>query len=181
MARRGRPRIELMGQRFERLMVLAIAPERQSGATMWICHCDCGRETIVRAGNLRNGNTKSCGQCGYYQKRQPTEERKRALTYSAQRLQIIDRIEAARDRTDELRVAAYPNLMDNVKIVTTITHAKAFIETSYRDLLWDSFELANRNLDLAEGCIRELEGIMGDGDAQQHERTPLTAMVGINE
>lgn len=27
----------------------------------WDCECDCGRVTRVRAGNLRSGNTTSCG------------------------------------------------------------------------------------------------------------------------
>ena len=28
---------------------------------MWLCRCDCGNETTVFSGYLRNGDTKSCG------------------------------------------------------------------------------------------------------------------------
>lgn len=31
--------------------------------TRWICRCDCGKQTIVRGSYLRNGHTKSCGNC----------------------------------------------------------------------------------------------------------------------
>lgn len=27
----------------------------------WLFHCDCGGEKVVRVGNVRRGNTKSCG------------------------------------------------------------------------------------------------------------------------
>ena len=32
-----------------------------NGDTSWLCRCDCGKETVVTAGNLINGNTRSCG------------------------------------------------------------------------------------------------------------------------
>ena len=32
-------------------------------ATLWRCRCTCGKESIVRLGNLRSGHTKSCGKC----------------------------------------------------------------------------------------------------------------------
>lgn len=28
---------------------------------LWLCQCECGNTTIVQGGNLRSGNTKSCG------------------------------------------------------------------------------------------------------------------------
>ncbi|MDD4624634.1 MAG: hypothetical protein PHX40_04625 [Bacilli bacterium] len=52
--------IDLIGQRFGRLTVLERA-ENKNNNTMWKCICDCGKETIVDAYYLRNGNTKSCG------------------------------------------------------------------------------------------------------------------------
>jgi hypothetical protein len=27
----------------------------------WLCECECGKETIIRGNNIRNGKTKSCG------------------------------------------------------------------------------------------------------------------------
>jgi len=32
-----------------------------SGHSKWICACDCGKEVIVQASNLKSGNSKSCG------------------------------------------------------------------------------------------------------------------------
>ena len=46
----------LLGKRFGRLLVTEkIEPGR------WKCKCDCGNETIVRAGGLTSGKTRSCG------------------------------------------------------------------------------------------------------------------------
>lgn len=50
--------VDLTGRKFHRLMVL----ERRPGAiTEYLCRCDCGKEVVVRGGNLTSGNTKSCG------------------------------------------------------------------------------------------------------------------------
>lgn len=55
---------DLTGQRFGRWTVLELAERRRSGKTMtlyWKCRCDCGTVKIIRGGNLKTGNTKSCG------------------------------------------------------------------------------------------------------------------------
>lgn len=53
---------DLAGQRFGRLVVVSLHPIRsKSGETLWECLCDCGKETIVFAGNLKKGDTRSCG------------------------------------------------------------------------------------------------------------------------
>ena len=174
MAQRGRKPIDHTGQRFYRLLVLSPATKQKSGATMWLCRCDCGRETVVRGSNLRDGNTKSCGMCArYYEKRQPTEQEEvtRALTFGAQRRLIIDRLEALDNRGEQIRVAIYPYLMGNESVVTAITHLRAFLETAYRDFLWDEFERSARNCDRADACIRQLENLMGELD-DRHERIP---------
>ena len=56
------PFIDLTGQRYGTLTVIERAPNRKSKAC-WLCQCDCGARKEVRAANLRNGNTHSCG-CG---------------------------------------------------------------------------------------------------------------------
>lgn len=53
--------LRLEGQRFGMLTVIALLEERRYGKRMWRCVCDCGGETTVVAGHLRNGNTSSCG------------------------------------------------------------------------------------------------------------------------
>lgn len=56
------PRLaDLVGQKFGMLEVLSRAPDRKSGQPMWECKCDCGNTVVVWAGNLRQGQTSSCG------------------------------------------------------------------------------------------------------------------------
>ena len=52
---------DLVGQRFGNLNVLEETNERQCGAIVWRCRCDCGKETLVATGNLVSGHTTSCG------------------------------------------------------------------------------------------------------------------------
>lgn len=53
-------RLDLTGQRFGRLTVLA--PAKNIGSmTAWRCRCDCGKETAVMTAHLRSGQTTSCG------------------------------------------------------------------------------------------------------------------------
>lgn len=51
---------DLTGQRFGKLVALD-SPYIKNEQRVWRCMCDCGRETFVLAGNLRKGNTMSCG------------------------------------------------------------------------------------------------------------------------
>lgn len=51
-------KIDLTGQRFERLVVREMV---YGGQTRVRCACDCGATVTVIAYNVRNGNTRSCG------------------------------------------------------------------------------------------------------------------------
>jgi len=50
----------LIGKRFGRLLVLERVDEHARNI-LWKCQCDCGATKIVRGGNLKNGNVRSCG------------------------------------------------------------------------------------------------------------------------
>lgn len=52
--------LKIDGQRFSRLVVLKYI-ESVNKRRHWLCQCDCGKTIIVAVGNLRSGNTKSCG------------------------------------------------------------------------------------------------------------------------
>lgn len=53
---------DLIGQRFGCLTVVSRAEnDKTTGAVRWACICDCGQDTVVRATDLKSGNTKSCG------------------------------------------------------------------------------------------------------------------------
>jgi hypothetical protein len=54
-------KLNLVGQRFGRLLVLKDSGERKGQGVVWECLCDCGKKTKVQAGNLKNNHTKSCG------------------------------------------------------------------------------------------------------------------------
>ncbi len=47
------------GDRFGKLTTVSYFKAKPNG--YWLCKCDCGNETNVMAGNLRNNGTKSCG------------------------------------------------------------------------------------------------------------------------
>ncbi len=53
--------IDLVGTQFERMTVIERAHNSKRGQAMWRCRCVCGVERIVCGGDLRSGNTKSCG------------------------------------------------------------------------------------------------------------------------
>ena len=100
------------------------------------------------------------------------------LTQSAQRRQILDRIESLDDRAEQVRVAAYPDFMSNESVVTALTHLKAFMEAAYDDWLWKSYDRSARNCDRATACIEQLENLItGErDDTRHHERTPEHTM-----
>lgn len=54
-------RIDLTGQRFGRLTVIAYDSTDHNGDARWRCQCDCGKKTVVLGKNLRSGAQKSCG------------------------------------------------------------------------------------------------------------------------
>lgn len=62
----GRAHLDLTKQRFGRLTALERVPRPEnvkpsSRNAYWLCHCDCGREKIAAAHNLKAGNVQSCG------------------------------------------------------------------------------------------------------------------------
>lgn len=56
---------DLTGQRFNRLTVIQRSVDYISRQgrheVQWLCQCDCGNLRTIRAGNLTNGHTISCG------------------------------------------------------------------------------------------------------------------------
>lgn len=53
--------IDVTGMKFGRLEALKRVENTSSKATMWLCKCECGQEVRVRAQDLKNGHTQSCG------------------------------------------------------------------------------------------------------------------------
>ena len=56
-----RDTIDLTGKKFVRLKVISQVRREGKRGAFWRCICDCGNESIVYGGHLRNGHRKSCG------------------------------------------------------------------------------------------------------------------------
>ena len=57
--------LDLVGQRFGKLVVIAIHPERFNYHYYWQCACDCGATKLVRQVDLVKQVTRGCGKmCG---------------------------------------------------------------------------------------------------------------------
>jgi|SRR5450631_309226 len=52
--------VDRCGQRYGKLLVISKSVN-DSNKTYWNCQCDCGNTTVVYAGKLSSGLTKSCG------------------------------------------------------------------------------------------------------------------------
>ena len=54
-------KFDLTGQVFGLWTVLHEAEPDKSGRARWLCRCQCGKERVVTADNLRSGKSTSCG------------------------------------------------------------------------------------------------------------------------
>jgi hypothetical protein len=52
---------DLRGRVFDRLIVVSLAGQNSSRATMWGCLCQCGNKMVARRDSLINGAARSCG------------------------------------------------------------------------------------------------------------------------
>lgn len=60
--------INLIGQKFERLLVLEYVGKDKWKHNLWRCRCDCGQEKIVLGNSLLAKHTRSCGCLGFESK-----------------------------------------------------------------------------------------------------------------
>lgn len=54
-------KIDLTGQRFEKLLVIKEQGRNKHGSVTWLCKCDCGNTRSVPSNYLRQNVTTSCG------------------------------------------------------------------------------------------------------------------------
>lgn len=59
--RKGSQIKDLIGSKFTRYTVKSFVKIDTGGNSVWLCKCDCGSIKEVRACNLNNGHSKSCG------------------------------------------------------------------------------------------------------------------------
>ena len=86
--------MNLVGMRFGKLVVLERVERVKGdrGHVKWRCRCDCGKETVALATNLRRGLTRSCGCAQYH--RAPSMEKGARFG----KLVILERAEGPRGR-----------------------------------------------------------------------------------
>lgn len=53
--------VNILGQSFGRLVVIAREPNSVREKAKWLCQCACGNQTVARGDHLRTGRTSSCG------------------------------------------------------------------------------------------------------------------------
>ena len=54
-------KLELIGMRLGRLLVIDVLPSNKKGHSVWLCKCDCGKEKAITGYHLVGSKTKSCG------------------------------------------------------------------------------------------------------------------------
>jgi hypothetical protein len=57
----GRPRLNISGQRFGRLLILSFAGKDDFQNTKWLARCECGREIVARGSEIKRKKIASCG------------------------------------------------------------------------------------------------------------------------
>ena len=100
-------KLELIGIKFNRLMVISELPERHaSGLVQWVCLCDCGKTKMVLGRELTRGNTKSCG-C--LQKETVVERNKKTATHRFSKTSTYEIWFGMKKRCDPKNFDEYPN------------------------------------------------------------------------
>ena len=54
-------KLNLIGQKFGRLLVIQETSKRANNSVVWKCQCECGNICYVSSSSLKNNKTKSCG------------------------------------------------------------------------------------------------------------------------
>lgn len=75
--RKPRPLDDLTGRVFSRLTVLKFSGYNVDGSRIWLCRCECGKETTLRTCDLTCDNTRSCGCLGMEVKSAPKPHQRR--------------------------------------------------------------------------------------------------------
>lgn len=74
---------DLLGVRFDKLLVIGRAANRPDGTAVWKCLCDCGKTREISGTSLRAGRNKSCGCASprFTKERTTTHGQSRTRTY----------------------------------------------------------------------------------------------------
>jgi len=82
---------DLNGRVFGRLTIIERVNNNKYGNTMWLCKCGCGKEKVIPAARLINGDTRSCGCLHKEAIRLPLGEADFNRYYKAYKIESIKR------------------------------------------------------------------------------------------
>ena len=60
-AKEANPITDITGNVYGQLTVLGLSDKRNGKQILWKCQCSCGKIVDVQAGNLKDGNSTTCG------------------------------------------------------------------------------------------------------------------------
>lgn len=113
----------LIGERFGRLVVVEAVYNTEKKRRFWKCICDCGNYVTASTGNLRSGDTRSCG-CLH---REATSKRNRVYTdLTGRRFGKLVVLSRTRDERTQRPVWECQCDCGNKKLVTSsdLTHGR---------------------------------------------------------
>lgn len=133
--------IDLTEQRFGRLTVVRRVDAENTG-TSYLCKCDCGKEIVALANNLRRGHTTSCG-C-YREEKRPTLRYKHGYTHS----RIYEVWYHLKDRCNNPNNPRYSSYGGRgITLCKEWYDPKAFIEWAYANGYKDDAEYGETTVD----------------------------------
>ncbi len=74
--------VNLIGQRFGKLVVICRSENLPPNQTMWLCQCDCGVVKPIRAQTLKDGRSTTCG-CSKYEAKHYSHRMTETVTYKS--------------------------------------------------------------------------------------------------
>ena len=103
-------KINLVGKKFNRLTVVKEVGRDDRQQVLWLCKCDCGKETNVTTYRLNKGKTKSCG-CLMIEtsRKQFTELGKKSKTHGLSKTRIYKTYRGMKDRCLNPNDMHYPD------------------------------------------------------------------------
>jgi hypothetical protein len=78
-------RLQLVGQKFNKLTVVESAGSSKFGTSLWRCVCECGGEKVVIGNNLKTGHIKTCGCSIYSNNKTPDQKKEIKFAHEARR------------------------------------------------------------------------------------------------
>lgn len=101
-------RLDLVGQKFGRLIVLKYVGNNKRRHSQWLCKCDCGNETVIVGSELKRNDKRKTRSCGCLQREIASEYHKNNQFGENNPMYGKSHTEGARQKIAESRVGKKP-------------------------------------------------------------------------